>query len=64
MDLAPVYAVGWASQMSSPLYIDSDHVLDMHRLRGSGRTTFALSAHRGPVWVSVPIAFVLEALEG
>jgi len=47
----PVYAVGWASQMSSPMYSDSDHVLVMHKFRGmTGVKSHHLSLHRGPIW--------------
>lgn len=45
-------AVGWSSQLGSPLYIDIEYYLVMYKLRGMGEGKGQYMAfQQGPVWV-------------
>jgi hypothetical protein len=59
ISLAPSLACTWAPHLAGPLYADIDHVVQAQKVFGIGVTrATGISAHRGPILVSMLVAKV------
>jgi len=58
----PTMSVAWSNQLGCPAWADNDHTPQLHDPRGRFNSkSYGFAHHRGPVWVSRPQFYEVDA---